>query len=184
MKKEPLQLSRWIASIAVFLNIGLNYYTNANPLNGKTIGEVSDQYPTLFTPAGYAFSIWGIIYLGLIIYSIVQLLPSQRKYRVYDRLAMPLLATSLLSIAWVVSFSYEAVTISEAIIVAMLITSLVLFVRSKGDTDETSSVKWIRVPFSLYAGWLSVATIASTATWLYSLNGGVVHLGKRPGRLL
>jgi hypothetical protein len=162
-------LLRWTALFTVLLNILLNYYSNINPLNGKTIGEVSNGYDSLFTPAGYAFSIWGLIYLSFMIYVVVQLLPSQKSKEVYDHLSIPLILTSLLSIAWVVVFSFELLAWSVIIIFAMLVTALVLFMRSRKWARNHHSDKLVTVPFGLYAGWLTVASMAATSLWLYSL---------------
>ncbi|QHT68019.1 tryptophan-rich sensory protein [Rhodocytophaga rosea] len=161
---------RWAALVAVLVNIFFNYNMNANPPGGLTNAEVSARYPTLFTPAGYAFSIWGVIYLSFIGYIIFQLLPSQRKQHVYDVLAKPLIITSILSICWLFSFSYELLLLSVCIIVLMLFTAIVLFVRSKEAIQSGQVNKLISVPFALYAGWLSVATIANTSLWLTSMD--------------
>jgi hypothetical protein len=165
-EKTHTNVWRWIALVVVLLNIFINYYSNAEPFNGQTIGEVSRQHPTLFTPAGYAFSIWGVIYLSFILYAICQLLPSQRKNPVYDRLAIPLTLTSLLCIAWVISFTYELLGLSVVLITAMLITAILLFGRAKLAVFQQEIGFWVTIPFALYAGWLSVAIIANAATWL------------------
>lgn len=122
---------RWIALVAVLINIFFNYYLNAYPIGGQTIGDVSDKYPTLITPAGYAFSIWGVIYLSFIIYVIAQVLPSQRMNQVYNRLAKLLIATSVLSIGWLISFSMEYISVSVLIITGMLLTAILLLAGPK-----------------------------------------------------
>ncbi|MEL7342117.1 MAG: hypothetical protein AAGM67_16665 [Bacteroidota bacterium] len=71
-----MKLLPTLTLIAILLVIAWNYAVNAIPLNGMTSGEVSTLYPTLITPAGYAFSIWGVIYLGLLAFGIYQLLPA------------------------------------------------------------------------------------------------------------
>jgi hypothetical protein len=167
---------RWLALIAVLVNIFFNYYMNSNPPGGLTNAEVSAKYPTLFTPAGYAFSIWGIIYLSFIAYSILQLLPSQRKHSVYDTLAKTLITTSVLSICWLFSFSYELLLLSVGIIVLMLITAILLFIQSRNSVQKEHTNKFISIPFALYAGWLSVATIANISVWLTAIGweGGLL----------
>jgi hypothetical protein len=157
---------RWVALAAVLINIFFNYYINTYPINGQTMGEVSGKHPTLITPAGYAFSIWGIIYLSLVAYAIYQLLPSQRYKQVYNYLAWLLIATSILSIAWLISFSYEQMLLSVVIISCMLITAILLFGRAKEVSFRQENTFWITVPFGLYTGWLSVATITNIAVWL------------------
>lgn len=183
-QKAPLRAWRWIAGIAVVTNIFINYYSNAYPFNGQTMGDVSNQNPTLFTPAGYAFSIWGIIYLSLIVYVIYQLLPSQRKKPIYNDLAIPLTIISLLSIAWVISFSYEMLGLSVCLIAAMLLTAIILFGRAKKAVFHEAAGFWIAIPFSLYAGWLSVAIIANVAVWLKNMGWQGGTWGETPWTII
>ncbi len=183
-KKQPARIWRWMALVSVFLNIALNYWTNINPINGQRIGEVSDQYPTLFTPAGYAFSIWGLIYLAFIIYVIYQLLPAQRKDVLFDRLAGPLIATSLLSIIWLISFSHEMILVSVLILIAMLLNGIVLLVRTRRWIAQYKRHQWVSIPFGLYAGWLSVATIANVAIGLSSLGWQGGAWGEAPWAII
>jgi hypothetical protein len=181
---SPSLTWRWLALISVILNIGINYYTNVNPINNQTIGDVSAQYPILFTPAGYAFSIWGLIYLSLSVYAVAQLLPSQRNVPVYDRLAGPLIVISILSIAWVIVFSYERLGLSVVIIAGMLLTAIVLFGRVKQWIFRENGSAWLTVPFSLYLGWLSVAIIANAASWLTGIGWRGGAWGETPWAVL
>jgi hypothetical protein len=176
-KQRNATFWRWVASAAVLINIFFNYYLNANPINGQTIGNVSDKYPTLITPAGYAFSIWGIIYLSFIIYGIYQLLPSQQNKQIYNRLAWPLIATSLLSILWLISFSFEQLALSVFLIACMLVTAIFLFGWARRAALEHKASVWISVPFGLYLGWLSVATITNIAVRLTDMGwqGGTLE---------
>jgi hypothetical protein len=167
---------RWIALVAVFLNIVVNYYSNIRPFNNKTMADVSNENPTLFTPAGYAFSIWGLIYLSLVIYVISSLFPGQKDKDIFDRLSLPLIVISMLSLVWVIIFSYELYALSVLIIAIMLVLSLILFVRANNWVLEHNKDKWLKLPFGLYAGWLTVATIAAVSVWLY-------HMGWRGGML-
>jgi len=160
---------RWASLIAVLLNILINYLNNARPFSGKTNGDVSAAYPTLFTPASYTFSIWGPVFIGLVAYSIYQILPMQLRDRRLDRISGVLLISSILSIIWVLLFSFEFITLSTIVIVAMLITSQIMLFRIHREFQNPGD-KWIlRLPFSLYAGWLTVATVTAVAVWFYSL---------------
>lgn len=159
------RLWRWIVLISLIVNVVLNYWNNVRPLNGKTNGEISDQYPTLFTPAGFTFSIWGLIFLTLIIYAIKQVFPGRREDDLYNHLAPPLVLSNCLSILWVVLFSFELLGWSALVIILMLITSLVLLVKA----HKFRGSFFVTLPFSLYSGWLTVATIAGIALWLTSM---------------
>lgn len=69
----------WGGNLAAFmLVVVLNVLSNALPINGQTMPEISAKYPSLFTPAGFTFSIWGVIYVALLLFVIYQALPSQR----------------------------------------------------------------------------------------------------------
>lgn len=176
---QPI-LWRWVTLVAVLVNVFFNYYLNAKPISGKTIGDVSNQYPTLITPAGYAFSIWGIIYLSFIIYAIVQVLPSQQRRQVYNQLTWPLIATSILSITWLISFSLEYIALSVLIISGMLLTAIILFGKAKQAVFRNEARFWVAIPFALYIAWLSVATIVNTSVWLKDMGWQGGALGESP----
>lgn len=166
-KYSPLW--RWIALMAVLANIVFNYVIDVISVSGKSMRELTDQYPSLFTPAGYAFSIWGLIYLAQLTYVVVQVLPSQRQVSLYDYLAKPLTLSSMLGILWLFSFTSEMIGVSLLFIVAMLATSVYMMVIAKREVNAGHVSPWTEVPFSTYAGWLSVATIANTALFLVSI---------------
>lgn len=171
MKTNRGSVRAWriAAAVAVVLNIGFSYFSNTRIINGMNNADVSARYPTLFTPAGYAFSIWGLIYLSLIAYSVYQLLPSRRDARIHDRLAKPLVLTSVLSVTWLVLFNSLQLLLSVAVIAGMLITAVILLVRSREWAMHEKGWGWLSVPFSLYAGWLTAAIIANTAVYLTSI---------------
>lgn len=169
---------RWVALFTVIINVAFNYLYNTLPAAGKNVGEVANSYNSLFTPAGYAFSIWGAIYLSFIIYAIYQLLPAQKNDAAYDRLAAPFIIANMLAMAWIVAFSNNRIGYSLIIIAAMLLCAILMFGRSKdsywyGYGQIPFS---ITIPFSLFAGWISVATIANISILLLSLkfNGGLI----------
>jgi hypothetical protein len=167
--RQNLHPGRLLASVAVVLSIGFSYLSNGRIINGQNNADVSAKYPTLFTPAGYAFSVWGLIYLSLVAYAVYQLRPARRDKRIHDRLAPPLLATSLLSMLWLVLFNAEWLLGSVLVILGMLGTALLLLVRSREWVLSRRGEGWLSVPFSLYAGWLTVATIANASVYLSSL---------------
>ena len=111
---------RWLAAAAIFGNIFLNYYANTRPFAGQTMGMVSAKYPTLLTPAGYAFSIWGLIFLSLAVYAVWQLLPGQQKLSLPDALAKPLTLASVATASWVVLFANEMILPSVGVMVLIL----------------------------------------------------------------
>jgi hypothetical protein len=161
-KQFPLH---WVVFLSVVANIFFNVLSSLGEINGQTNGEISHQYNSSFTPADFTFSIWSLIYLSYIIFAIAQLLPAQRQKLIYRDLAVPFIAVNLLSVVWLSLFSYELMGLSALIIFAMLIFSFILFHRARNARNMHKASTWLTIPFSLLAGWLSVALLANLATW-------------------
>ena len=155
---EHSRVWRWLAAVSVFGNIILNYYSNAFPFNGQSMGDVSAKYPTLLTPAGYAFSIWGLIFLSLAVYAVWQLLPAQRTIGLPDAVAKPLTLASLATASWVVLFAYELIIPSVITILVILGALIVTYGRARRRTIDHRAPRWASLPFGLYLGWISVAS--------------------------
>lgn len=160
---------RWLALVALVANVAFNYISEKAVI-GRGIAEVSDKYASLFTPADYAFSIWGVIYAALLIYAVYQLLPRQRENEVYDKLARPFVVSNILAMLWIVAFRMEYLAVSVVVIIALLITTLRLYIIARDAVLRLYQSHWLSVPFSLFAGWLSVATIACISAWLVSMS--------------
>jgi hypothetical protein len=146
-----------------------NYFAATGILGGIGTGEVSDKYPTLITPAGYAFSIWSLIYLGCIAFSIYQILPSQlERFRPIRRAYILSCAANC---AWLYFWSQEMMVVCLGVILILLVS--VGYLSSKLRKTETSGEYWFaKFPFGLYFGWVTAATILNTAIML-------VYLGVR-----
>ncbi len=159
--------------VSLLVTLTVNYLANALPLNGKTTGQLSDQYPNLFTPAGLTFSIWGLIYVGLLAFVVYQtLLLFARRYAaevepVVRRIDWLFAATCLLNSAWIFAWHYEAVTLSVVVMGLFLLTLTVLNQRLLVGLPPTGRTRWfVQAPFALYWGWISIATIANVTAWL------------------
>jgi len=157
--------------------IVMNYLSQAVPFGGQTNGQVSDRYHTDFTPAGYAFSIWGLIYLGLIGFAIYQALPAQRANPRFRAIGLLVVLNGLLNCLWLPAFQNEYFAVSVLIILGMLFTALGinlgLRLGARSTPDQAlrkvvpTAETWLaRVPFAIYFGWLTVATIANVSVWL------------------
>lgn len=165
MKGLTRQISVLIATVATLV---VNYAAVLFRLGGLSTGQVADLYKIKFYPAGYAFSIWGVIYIGLAIYTVWQMLPAQRNNEKLDRVGMYYIYTSIGNITWIFLWQYQYPVLSIIPIVFMLVTLLVAY--RDINTDTKPNEKWLLgVPFSLYVGWISVATIACISAGLYSL---------------
>jgi len=156
-------MNRRFVSVALTLfTITINALANILPFNGQTTGEISDRFAIRFVPAGYVFSIWGLIYLGLIVFAIHQALPSQRGTKVLDQIAPVYWIASLANTAWIVLWHYEQFPITIIVIVILLLSLIAIY--RKVDTKADASFRWcVQLPFSIYLGWVSVATIANAA---------------------
>ncbi|UPT66495.1 MAG: hypothetical protein M0D57_18870 [Sphingobacteriales bacterium JAD_PAG50586_3] len=169
---------RWLALIAIVTNIAFNYlYPLLNPAN-PTIAQVSNKYNSLFMPAGYAFSIWGLIYLSFIVYGIVQLVPKSKFNVTYDRLAVPMVIVNALGSLWIVTFTNDQIAASLMVIGGMLVAGAYMFVKAYQCYKSGWARARLLVPFSLFLGWISVAAIANTSIFLKSMQWGAFDLSE------
>jgi hypothetical protein len=160
--------------LATLLVITVNVLADALPLNGLNTGEISDRFKVYFVPAGYVFAIWGVIYLALIGFAIYQALPRQRENPSLRRVGYLYALSCLANVAWLFLWHYEFFELTLVAMVALLLLLIAIYLcleigRSRVSTAET----WlVRIPFSLYLGWITVATIANVTELLYYLNWG------------
>lgn len=155
--------------------VGVNALANILPINGITTGEVSDSYPNLFAPAGLTFSIWGVIYFLLGLYAIYQLfgfkkVSSALKVNYIKKINIYFILSSLANIAWILSWHYNFIGVSTLLIFSLLIC-LILINQLTKDTGvlSTKDKIFIRLPFSIYFGWITVASIANVTTLLVDI---------------
>jgi cbb3-type cytochrome oxidase subunit 3 len=170
---QPSRFWRWLAALTIVGTIALNYYANTHPFNGQTMGEVSARYPTPLTPAGYTFSIWGLIFLGLLVYAVWQLLPAQRRLALPDVVARPLLLATAGAGAWVVLFAYEQIGWSVLTMLFILVTLAAAYGRARKLVRDGAAPHWVSIPLALFLGWISVATVLSITIGLRQLTGAV-----------
>jgi hypothetical protein len=151
--------------------IVMNYLANSLPLNNKTTGELSDSFPNLFVPAGITFSIWGIIYLLLLIYSVIQFTSSDRN--TIDNISWLFAITCIFNALWIVAWHYGKLPMS-LIIMSGLLISLIYINMSISHLP----MGLIKAAFGVYLGWICIATIANATALLvnYGWNGfGISH---------
>jgi hypothetical protein len=162
------QLVNVVATIAVIV---VNVLANALPLNGQETGAISDRFAIYFVPAGYVFSIWGLIYLGLIGFAVYQALPAQRENPRLRRVGYLYAISSVLNIAWIFFWHYNVFPATLVVMLGLLASLIAIYVRlGIGITPVRSAEKWlVNVPFSIYLGWITVATIANATQLLYYL---------------
>ncbi len=174
MKVKVIQ----ILNIAgLILAIVVNYLANALPLANKNTGEVSALYDTLFAPAGFTFSIWGIIYLLLTVFVVYQskgifkAAGSKKIPSFYHRIGYWFFISCVANASWIFAWHYEVLWLSVVLMTILLISLLQIYLRlGVGHRIVNHRERYfIHVPFSIYLGWISVATIANVAAYLVSL---------------
>jgi hypothetical protein len=171
---KNIKLLAIINSIGLIITLILNGLANALPINGKTTGELSDAYPNLFVPAGFTFSIWGVIYLALLIFIIYQFIQGFKQSDAgkdfLPKIGWMFFFSSLANASWIVAWHYQQVALS--LVIMLCILSSIIFIYQKleiGLRPVSTTEKWlVHVPFSIYLGWITVATIANVTTVLVS----------------
>lgn len=157
-------IADWGGNILAFvIVIVANVLANAVPLGGQTTGEISAKYPSLFTPAGYVFSIWGIIYLGLAIFVVWQALPKQRANQNLAAISIPFIVSCACNALWIFAWHYDLLVLSLVFMLGILVSLIQIYRQlDHALSGVTAAEKWIvRLPFSIYTAWITVATIAN-----------------------
>ena len=164
MKNLVLMIIAYLAMVTV------NILSNSLPINGQTTQEISDKQTVLFTPAGYVFSIWILIYALLGIWLLLQYRNRNTKQATSEQIANLFILSCVYNISWLLSWHYEFFAVSVVIMISLLITLILLYKNYSIDNFSFSG----RLPFSIYLGWISVATIANIG---YTLKHFDVNLG-------
>jgi hypothetical protein len=149
--------------LAILVTLIVNGLANALPLNGFNTGEISDRFQVYFVPAGYVFSIWGVIYLGLIAFAIFQALPAQRENPRLRATGWWIALGGLANSLWIFFWHYEQFPLTLIAMLVLLATLIITYLRlGAGRTKVSTAETWaVRVPFSIYLGWITVATVAN-----------------------
>jgi hypothetical protein len=164
-------LRQFAVIFITLLTISVNAAANILPINGIETGDVSDKYFTLFTPAGYVFAIWSVIYLGLLAYMVYQALPSQRTNPRLRAIGWWYVAGNLANTIWIFFWHYEQLLVTVGLIVVLLVCLVMAYLRlaaARGVKGLVSrSEFWTtHVPFSIYTAWVTVATVANVSGFL------------------
>ena len=158
--------------LSFLLTIVMNSLANILPINGKTTAELSDSFPNLFVPAGYVFSIWGVIYVLLAIFTVSQAFSKYRNDEVLAKIGNFFIISNLANSAWIVFWHYENVFNSLLLMFVLLASLIMIYVRldiGKEPVDRTVRIT-SHIPFSVYLGWITVATVANVTALLVSIN--------------
>ncbi|MFW9961505.1 MAG: tryptophan-rich sensory protein [Candidatus Thorarchaeota archaeon] len=158
---------------AVVFTIAMNALANILPFNGVNTGAVADSFPNYFTPPGYVFAIWGVIYILLFVFMVFQARKNQVNAEYLGKIGYLYLIGAVLNVAWLILFHYSygntpLLVWSELLIVGFLVVLILTYVRLEIGIKEVSlgQKMAIHLPTSVYVGWISLATIANTAAVL------------------
>ena len=178
--------ARSLVNIAIFVAVVfMNYIANALPLNGVTQKEISAGYESYITPAGYVFSIWGIIYLGLTFYIITQALPKWVDKQEIRSLDVPFILSCICNILWLIVWHYFYLTISVLMMFGLLSSLIGIYIRLEdGKRMEDSSFGMIATTFRIYVGWVGLATVLNLSIWFNALSLGDGFLSAQNSALL
>lgn len=164
-----------LVTITYIAMVVVNALANIIPINGQNTGEVSDSYPNLFAPAGYTFSIWGLIYLLLGAYTLYQLgfFGNKNNHMIdslLNKIGFYFSVSSIANVFWIFAWHYDFIGVSLSLMIIILISLIIINRILKQEEIKTREKLFIRLPFSVYFGWITVATIANVTTWLVSIN--------------
>lgn len=168
---------KWFILLALLAMFAVNALSTLLPLNDVTPGEASDRYPNLFVPAPFVFSIWGVIYLLVIAYALYSFGLFRKKGEpanesLLRKTGIDFIVTCVFNAAWLFAWHYGRLILSLVIIVLYLLTliSLRLMIAKESLTKREKLL--VRLPFSVYFGWLTVATIANATALLVAFGFG------------
>lgn len=161
-----------LSALCYVAMVTVNALANILPVNGQNTGQVSDNYPTLFAPAGLTFSIWGVIYLLLfifVIYQIQRIISNKTEGRLTSFVIFVFALSCIFNAAWIFAWHYENLLLSVVLMILLLSSLLLMYVRidhlAGHSFSENIAIRW---PVSIYLGWISVATIANVSALLVS----------------
>ncbi|NLE15624.1 MAG: tryptophan-rich sensory protein [Spirochaetales bacterium] len=152
--------------------VAVNAMANILPINNLTTGEVSDNLPNLFAPAGLTFSIWGLIYLLLAAFTVFQFFRSQNEEagRRLKFVQLFFVISSVANAAWIFCWHYLLLPVSLGLMLVILVSLVVINHRLARENLAAREWLFLRLPFSVYYGWITVATVANVTALLVNLN--------------
>jgi benzodiazapine receptor len=177
--KSNWNLVRFGNILAYIFVVIVNSLAGAIGINGLQTGTISDKYATLIAPAGYVFSIWGVIYLLLLGYVAYQFSAKRRDSPFQDKIGYLFIVSCIINICWLLLWHYEMITASVILMLGLLLTLITIYTRLGIGVEKVqrNEMLFVHLPFSVYLGWITVATIADVAAALVSLGQTGLVLG-------
>ncbi|MBV1759222.1 MAG: tryptophan-rich sensory protein [Dethiosulfatibacter sp.] len=176
MKAKTISIKVFVL-ITFIVMVAMNALANIIPINGITTGEVSDSYPNLFAPTGLTFAIWGVIYILLAVYTIYQLIAFKptgysEKAHIFKSVGIAFSISSVANTIWILAWHYGNIPLSLVLMLVILVCLAVINLILKNNRFTLAEKLLIKLPFSVYFGWITVATIANVTTLLVDLQWG------------
>ncbi|MNC17212.1 hypothetical protein D3C75_650850 [compost metagenome] len=160
-KNNPYRFANLLFYLGTIL---VNVLAVTIPLGGNSTGEISDKYHTSITPAGYAFSIWGLIYLLLAGFIVYQFRSKPASVQLVKSISIPFIISCAANMTWLLLWHYLQIELSLAAMLVLLASLIVIYRQTAGLTSPTPGQGWlVKLPFSIYLGWISVATIVNVS---------------------
>ncbi len=159
-----------LSLVAFVVLVAVNYLSAMGVINGTSQGGVSAKYPTLITPAGFTFGIWGIIYLLLFVMLVLSLVKRDVYQERFDAIYKPFMLSMAINLAWTFAFAYELIWLSAVLILMLLATLFTILLRLKDGRSPQHGI--FELAFGLYAGWISIATLVNFMAFLVSVDFG------------
>lgn len=171
-KMDRDTIRQWVNVLMTLVVLTVNALANILPLNGQNTGAISDRFKVFFVPAGYVFAIWGVIYVGLIAFTVYQALPAQRGNSRLRGIGYLYALGCLANSVWIFMWHYNWFTLSVFVMFVLLLSLLAIYlVLDIGKAKVRSVERWcVDIVFSVYLGWITVATIANVTDALDNLH--------------
>lgn len=170
--KQKVESMAYLVFLSYVIMITFNVLANAIPINQQTTGQISDSYFNLFAPAGFTFAIWGLIYIwlfGFVFYH-WRWQKTKKQAKALLRVQQLFIVSSLLNAVWIVAWHNHIIWLSLLIMIGMLLC-LIQIAKTIRTMRLHQKERWfLQMPFSVYLGWISIATIANITTWLVAIN--------------
>ncbi|WP_292466012.1 tryptophan-rich sensory protein [Methanolobus sp.] len=172
--EQRTTLIKIVVAVTFLAMVVTNSLANILPINNVTTGQISDSFPNLFAPAGLTFSIWGLIYLLLAGYTLYHIglfrdSGDSPNTRLLNRIGILFSVSSIANTAWVLAWHNYMVSLSLLLIVVILVCLILINQITRKERFTTKDYFFIRLPFSIYFGWITIATIANVTVLLVSI---------------
>ncbi|MFK7691460.1 hypothetical protein [Paenibacillus sp. HJGM_3] len=159
---------RWWNAGALAMVLAVGWLADSLPLGGRSTGEISAMFPVLIMPAPYANAIWGLIYALLGCFVIYQLMPAKNKEPRPDATGPWFIVSCAFNAVWIVLWHYLFIESSVFIMFGLLTTLFVVYISTRSSSGGAPAQWFVQLPFSLYLGWMTVATLVNVAVVLYA----------------